>query len=140
MASRKQKVSPGNRDKRTATIKPVKDVGELNGFWDRSFELTDGYREAVVEVVERKNNVLTFFLLDPASGERRGTEPLSVNLDDGTQCWSALPSTAQDVDPESSQRSGYLFLAPAWIKRVIGPLKVFEGPGGGIKWPRSLSL
>lgn len=139
MATRKQQITPGNRDKRISTIKPVKEMSELSGFWDRAFELENGYRELVVEVIGRDNNTLFFFVLDEDGNRRKtlGAQELSINLDDGMTCWSSLPSTAPQVDPESAQRIGYLFVTDAWIKENLGPIKVF---GGGVKWPKNTSL
>lgn len=139
MATRKQQVNPGNRDKRTSSTLPVKEPAELSGFWDRHIDLRNGYRELVVEVIGRDNNTLFFFILDEDGNRRttRGAQELSVNLDDGATCWSSLPSTAPMVDPESAQRIGYLFVTDKWIEEHVGPVKVF---GGGVKWPRNISL
>lgn len=138
MAARKKATENGNRDKRKATTQPVGELRELLPYWDRSFELKNGYQSLVVEVIGRENNTLTFYILDGQGNPQRkaGTEPYTINLDDGMEVWSSLPSTAQDVDPESSQRTGYLFVTKAWLERnrVQGLLR------GGGKWPTSVSL
>lgn len=138
----KRSVKSGNRDKREATTQPVKDVSQLIAHWDRDFavfgDLDGGYRGLTVEVVTRTNNVISFNILD-AKGTatkkvKAGEGAFSINLDDGLQAWSDLPSTAQIVDPESSQRIGYLFVTPAWLSRNKVAL---EGPP---KWPIRTAL
>jgi|GEM_PF-6046385 hypothetical protein len=135
MAARKQS---GTRDKRVATTQPVQDVTELRGFWDRLFD-PEGYRELVVEVIGRQNNELFFFVLDSEGARERhnGGNEFSINLDDGSLAWSSLPSTAQWVDPESSQRIGYLFVTEVWIKENLGAARL---KSGGAKWPKNTSL
>ncbi len=107
-------------------------------FWDRAFDLKGGYHGLVVEVIGRENNVIAFYILDAEGNPQRkgGEDAFTVNLDDGMQVWSSLPSTAQDVDPESSQRIGYLFLSPNWLKTNTSTIKLTEPP----KWPRTLSI
>jgi hypothetical protein len=138
----KRSVKSGSRNKREATTAPVKLVSELVAHWDRDFaisgvELTGGYRGLMVEVVGRTDNVISFNVLDakgaPIKKVKAGEGAFSINLDDGLQAWSALPSTAQDVDPESSQRVGYLFVTPDWISRNKIAM---DGP----KWPRGTSI
>ena len=137
----KRSVKSGTRNKREATTAPVKLVSELVAHWDRDVSMTGeqlsgGYRGLSVEVVGRANNVLSFYVLDP-NGKAKGVKagaPFTVNLDDGLEVWSDLPSTAQSVDPESSQRIGYLFLAPAWFAR--NKAVAMDGP----KWPRGYSI
>ncbi|MDP3152405.1 MAG: hypothetical protein Q8N23_07025 [Archangium sp.] len=129
----------GSRDKRKSTTQPVGEVSELLTFWDRAFDLKNGYRGLTVEVLERKNNVLSFYVLDEEGNPQRreGELPFTINLDDGMEVWSSLPSTAQDVDPESSQRIGYLFVGKQWLVRHQGDIRV---KGGGAKWPVKASL
>lgn len=128
-----------SRDKRQATTQPVGDFSELLTFWDRAFDLKSGYQGLIVEVVSRENNVLSFFILDGEGNPRRKEDEhaFTINLDDGMEAWSSLPSTAQDVDPESSQRTAYLFVTKQWLKRNIGAITVMEGPG---KWPKINAL
>ncbi len=134
-AAKRSKVKASSRDKRKATTQPVGDVSELLTFWDRAFDLANGYQGLVVDVVSRENNVLEFFILDGEGNPQRkeGEHPFTINLDDGMEAWSSLPSTAQEVDPESSQRIGYLFVTQQWLKRNLGDITLMEGPG---KWPR----
>ncbi|MFZ5445943.1 MAG: hypothetical protein ACOZQL_38475 [Myxococcota bacterium] len=134
MAAKRMK----DENKMEATTSPVKDITELGAYWDRAFNLDGGYRAVAVEVVSRENNVITFNVIEVRSGKRlnKAASPLSVDLDDGTVVWSSLPSTAQMVDPESSQRIGYLFLTEAWIKEHIGQQQLKSGG----KWPRVSSL
>lgn len=108
-------------------------------FWDRAFDLKNGYQGLVVEVIGRENNVLSFYILDgEGNPQRKGGEgAFSINLDDGMEAWGSLPSTAQEADPESSQRIGYLFVTKAWLDRNIGDIKVMAGPP---KWPVKYSL
>lgn len=138
MAASRNKKS-GSRDKRKSTTQPVGNIGELLSFWDRAFDLKNGYRGLTVEVIKREDNVLSFFILDQEGNPQRkkGEDAFAINLDDGMEAWSSLPSTAQDVDPESSQRIGYLFVTKQWLDRNIGDLKVMDG---GNKWPIRSSL
>jgi hypothetical protein len=138
-ASKRSKQGASSRDKRKATTQPVGDVSELLTFWDRAFDLKNGYQGLIVEVVNRENNVLSFFILDDEGNPQRkeGEHPYTINLDDGMEAWSSLPSTAQEVDPESSQRVGYLFVTKQWLNRNIGDIKVMAGPG---KWPKANAL
>lgn len=137
----KRSVTSGNRDKKLATTAPVKAVSELLTHWDRDFamvgqELSGAYHRLTVEVVGRANNVLSFNILE-SSGKAKKVKAggaYSINLDDGLQAWSDLPSTAQFVDPESSQRIGYLFVTSDWLGRNK---VLMEGPN---KWPRAASL
>lgn len=137
MAARRSKQS-SSRDKRKATTQPVGDVSELLTYWDRGFDLKRGYQGLTVEVVGRENNVLSFYVLDGEGNQRRkgGEKPFTINLDDGMEAWSSLPSTAQDVDPESSQRIGYLFVTQQWLARHKAELALLGGP----KWPKSASI
>ncbi len=138
----KRSVTSGTPNKLLATTAPVKAVSELLTHWDREFvvsglELKGGYRRLTVEVVSRANNVIGFNILD-ASGKVKKAKAVgaySINLDDGLQAWSDLPSTAQFVDPESSQRIGYLFVSELWLERN---LKLMDSGGG--KWPKSVSI
>ncbi len=117
---------PGNTNKRLTTTEPVKAVSELLTFWDRAFA-PDGYVGLIVEVVSRQDNVITFTVA--------GSQALhTANLDDGLEAWGSLPSTAQSVDPQSSQRTGYLFVSKPYLTRK--GLAPAEPP----KWPRGLSL
>ena len=138
-AKKSNKASTSSRDKRKATTQPVGDVSELLTYWDRGFDLTNGYQGLVVEVIGRANNVLTFFILDGEGNTQRkgGEDPFTINLDDGMEAWSSLPSTAQEVDPESSQRIGYLFVTGQWLGRNRVDTTALRGPG---KWPRTASL
>lgn len=139
MAAKRSKGSTPSRDKRKATTQPVGDVSELLTFWDRGFDLKNGYRGLTVEVVGRENNVIAFYILDgEGNAQRKGGDGAFIaNLDDGMETWSSLPSTAQEVDPESSQRIGYLFVTEQWLERNKGQFKLMEGGG---KWPRNVSL
>lgn len=114
-------------------------MSELLTYWDRGFDLKNGYQGLVVEVVSRENNILAFFILDgEGNAQRKGGEAaFTINLDDGMEAWSSLPSTAQDVDPESSQRIGYLFVTSQWLARNKGDITVMAGPG---KWPKAAAL
>jgi hypothetical protein len=134
----KAKKQVGKQDKLKSTTQPVGDISELLAFWDREFDLDDGYRGLTVEVTGRKNNVLSFAIVEGSGkSHRRATgKDFSINLDDGMEAWSSLPSTAQDCDPESSQRVGYLFVTQAWLTRNQGDIKVMELP----KWPRIASI
>jgi hypothetical protein len=140
----KRSVTSGTRNKQEATTAPVKAVGELITHWDRDFaiagvEVTGGYRRLTIEVVSRANNVISFNILD-SSGKGKKVKAggaYTINLDDGLQAWSDLPSTAQFVDPESTQRIGYLFVTPEWLGRNKIDTKLMEGPN---KWPRLASL
>ncbi len=138
MAAARRNTS-GSRDKRKSTTQPVGNVDELITFWDRAFDLKNGYRGLTVEVLERENNILSFYVLDPEGNpqRRKGELPFTINLDDGLEVWSSLPSTAQDVDPESSQRIGYLFVGKQWLDRHEGE---FQLKDGGSKWPIRTSL
>lgn len=138
MGVKGSKPSGSSRDKRKATTQPVGDVSELLTYWDRGFDLKRGYQGLTVEVVGRENNVLSFYVLDGEGNQQRkgGEKPFTINLDDGMEVWSSLPSTAQDADPESSQRIGYLFVTHQWLARNKAELGVLEGP----KWPRTASL
>ena len=138
-AGKRSTKSNSSRDKRKATTQPVGDVSELLTYWDRAFDLKNGYQGLVVEVIARENNVLAFYLLDDEGNPQRkgGEGAFTINLDDGMEAWSSLPSTAQEVDPESSQRIGYLFVTGQWLARNKGDIKVMEGPG---KWPKTASL
>jgi hypothetical protein len=140
MAAKRSKGSTPSRDKRKATTQPVGDVSELLTFWDRAFDLRNGYRGLVVEVVGRENNVIAFYILDSEGNPQRkdGDGAFIANLDDGMETWSSLPSTAQEVDPESSQRIGYLFVTEAWIERNAKGIKLMDSGGG--KWPRITSI
>jgi hypothetical protein len=108
-------------------------------FWDRGFDLKNGYQGLVVEVIKRENNVLSFYVLDGEGNQQRkgGEGAFTINLDDGMEAWSSLPSTAQDIDTESSQRIGYLFVTKQWLARN-GGIKVMEGGPG--KWPKNTAL
>lgn len=108
-------------------------------YWDRGFDLKNGYQGLVVEVIARENNVLAFYILDAEGNPQRkgGEGAFTVNLDDGMEVWSSLPSTAQEVDPESSQRIGYLFVTKQWLGRNIGDIKLMAEP---TKWPKGTSL
>ena len=134
----KGKKQIGKEDKLKATTQPVGDVSELLAFWDRGFDLQNGYRGLTVAVTGRKNNVLSFSILDGSGKAQRKAngKDFSINLDDGMEVWSSLPSTAQDVDPESSQRIGYLFVSSHWLARNQGDVQVMEGP----KWPKGASI
>jgi hypothetical protein len=114
-------------------------VSELLTFWDRAFDLKGGYRGLTVEVIGRENNVLSFYILDgDGNPQRKGGEgAFTINLDDGMEAWSSLPSTAQEVDPESSQRIGYLFVTNQWLARNKGDIKVMAEPP---KWPKVTSI
>jgi hypothetical protein len=138
-ASRNKPSTSGSRDKRKSTTQPVGNITELLTFWDRAFDLKNGYRGFPVEVLKREDNILYFFVLDGEGNPQRrsGEEPFSINLDDGMEVWSSLPSTAQDVDPESSQRIGYLFVGKQWLDRYG---KEFVLREGGSKWPIRSSL
>lgn len=127
----------GNQDKRVSTTQPVADQSQLIAFWNRAFNET-GYRELVVRVTGRTDNVLSFQILDGDRVLTRNGTDFTINLDDGLEAWSSLPSTAQNVDPESSQRVGYLFVTEAWLLRQGsgGP----RGLEGGGKWPPRTSL
>lgn len=138
MAASRGRKGSSSPNKRESVTRPVTDFAELTQYWDRAFALEGGYRGLSVEVVGRDNNVLSFYVL---SGEgkllKKGKEPFVVNLDDGMEAWSSLPSTAQQVDPESSQRIGYLFVTSAWLDRNKKSLTLLGEP---IKWPRLTSL
>ena len=109
-AGKRSTKSNSSRDKRKATTQPVGDVSELLTYWDRAFDLKNGYQGLVVEVIARENNVLAFYLLDDEGNPQRkgGEGAFTINLDDGMEAWSSLPSTAQEVDPESSPRSSIM--------------------------------
>lgn len=119
----------GNPDKSQATVQPVRKDTELLEPWDRDIDLKDGYRGLTVQVIKRENNVITFTILNEGVGGEH-----TINLDDGVVVWGSLPSTAQRVDCESSQRIGYLFVTPGWM--VDNGVVVTEPP----KWPRNTSL
>lgn len=114
-------------------------MSELLTFWDRAFDLKGGYRGLTVEVTGRENNVLSFYILDgDGNPQRKGGEgAFTINLDDGMEAWSSLPSTAQEVDPESSQRIGYLFVTRQWLDRNKSGIKLLAEPP---KWPKFTSL
>ena len=128
----------GKADKLKSTTQPVGDITELLAFWDRQFDLENGYRGLTVEVTGRKNNVLSFSIIEGGgkAHRRAGGKDFTINLDDGLEAWSALPSTAQDCDPESSQRVGYLFVTQAWLTRNQGDIQLMDLP----KWPRGASI
>lgn len=138
-AKRSKRISTGAQNKEDATTQPVKLETELVAYWDREFDYTNGYFGLTVEVVSRVNNILTFTVLGEAAkagkgkSKRKTTTTHEINLDDGTQVWSALPSTAQEIDPESSQKVGYLFVSKPWLE-LNEPTR--EPP----KWPRTLSI
>lgn len=134
----KRNTQAGNRNKTKATTQPVRDISELVGHWARGIDLENGYQGLSVEVIGRKDNVLSFYILDSRGKAQRkaGSKAFTINLDDGMEAWSSLPSTAQGVDPESSQRIGYLFVTPQWLARNRGDLTVMVGP----KWPSSISI
>lgn len=138
MAAKRSKQS-GSRDKRKATTQPVGEVSELLTYWDRAIDLKNGYQGLKVEVVDRQNNVLSFYVLDAEGNHQRkaGEEAFTINLDDGMEVWASLPSTAQDIDPESSQRIGYLFVTQQWLARNKTDIKIL-GPGD--KWPKTISI
>lgn len=137
-AGKRSKQAASSRDKRKATTQPVGDVSELLTFWDRAFD-PDGYQGLTVEVIGRENNILSFYVLDgDGNPQRKGGEgAFTINLDDGMEAWSSLPSTAQDVDPESSQRVGYLFVTKQWLGRNKSGIKALAEPP---KWPRAFSI
>ncbi len=137
-AGKRSKQQASSRDKRKATTQPVGDISELLTYWDRGFDLKNGYRGLVVEVIARENNVLAFYILDGEGNPQRkgGDSAFTINLDDGMEVWSSLPSTAQDVDPESSQRIGYLFVTDQWLGRHKGDVIALGGP----KWPKNVSI
>jgi hypothetical protein len=137
MAAKRSKGS-SSRDKRKATTQPVGDVAELLTFWDRAFD-EGGYLGLTVEVIGRENNILSFHVLDPDGNPQKksGEGAFTINLDDGMECWSSLPSTAQEVDPESSQRIGYLFVSRTWLGRNKSGLRAMAEPP---KWPKNTSL
>lgn len=122
---------PGNTNKRLTTTEPVTEKSQVLTFWDRELA-PEGYRGLFVEVVGRKDNVISFKVLD-ADGNASVTV-YSVNLDDGLEAWGSLPSTAQEVDVQSSQRVGYLFVSTPYLER--NSLAPAEPP----KWPRHLSI
>jgi hypothetical protein len=131
------KTGSGTQDKRLATTMPVADQSELRGYWNRAFSET-GYHELVVRVTTRTDNVISFQILAEEQVITRGGDDFTINLDDGNEVWSSLPSTAQDIDPEASQRVGYLFVTEQWLERQRrGGAKVLGGPG---KWPAKTSL
>jgi hypothetical protein len=119
----------GNPDKKEATVHPVRLETELLDPWDREIDLENGYRGLSVAVIEREDNVITFTILNESVGGE-----YSINLDDGLVVWGSLPSTAQRVDVESSQRIGYLFVTPDWMTN--NGVTLAELP----KWPRITSL
>lgn len=139
MAAGKRSKQASSRDKRKATTQPVGDVSELLTYWDRGFDLKHGYRGLTVEVIARENNVLAFHILDAEGNPHRkgGEGAFTINLDDGMEAWSSLPSTAQDVDPESSQRIGYLFVTDQWLTRNKADVTVMGTPP---KWPKISSI
>ena len=114
-------------------------MSELLTYWDRGFDLKNGYQGLTVEVIGRENNVLFFYVLDAEGNPQRkgGEGAFTINLDDGMEAWSSLPSTAQDIDPESSQRIGYLFVTNQWLARNKGEIKLMAGPP---KWPKTASI
>lgn len=98
-------------DKKKATTKPVAKVDQLKGLWDRQWSV---YRPLVVKVTARKGSLLTFQIVIDPSGAT-GTEAHTLNLDDGANVWSDLPSTAQLVEPGSGDDLGYLLVNQNWL-------------------------
>ena len=143
----KKRAQGTNEDKRNTTTEPVADTSQLLPYWNRTC-LKIGYHGLIVEVTARSENTITFKVLGVAPPPDPGAKPrakpkakseteYSINLDDGTLAWGSLPSTAQRVDVESSQRVGYLFVSQAWLDehpQACGPKA--EPP----KWPRNFSL
>ncbi len=125
----------GEPNKRDSSTQPVAEPDELLAYWDRAFA-AGGYFRMIVRVTGREDNTLRFKIIQgPEEKTGRGGAPFSVNLDDGEEAWGSLPSTAQLVDPESSQRVGYLFVTKKWLGRQQGVVLA-----GGGKWPIKTSL
>ena len=128
--------------KSKATTKPVASVDDFEGLWDRQWGV---YTPLVVQVIKRKKDELTFkIVLDPTGAT--GKKQYTVDLDDGTNVWGDLPSTAQLVDLETDEDAnlGYLLLNQYWLFENVdaSELKVVFGGGSGgtPKVPKSLSL
>jgi hypothetical protein len=127
-------------DKKNATTTAVSSIDELKGLWDRQWGV---YLPLVVKVTKRVGSVLTFRIVLAPNGTP-GTTEYDVDLDEGRNVWSDLPSTAQFAKPGGDD-IGYLLVNQNWLFEngaAVDLKRVFGGKGGaaGPKLPQWFSL
>lgn len=132
-----------HRDLNDATTTPVTDVAQLQGLWDREVGV---YRMCVVRVTARQGSLISFQIVIGAApsmlpqGTANGAA-YTVDLNDGRNVWSELPSTAQLVVLPTTENIGYLGLNEDWLLENVGDSGGLRGGGDGVpKFPKNLSL
>jgi hypothetical protein len=99
------------------------------------------YRPYLVRVLRRDDTSMEFVFLDSRTGDDLALSQQSYELayHDGRYAHSALPSTAQMVQPGSARSCGLLFLSDLYIQslpQADGAALMISGNDDD-KWPRS---
>ncbi len=78
------------------------------------------YRPYLIRVVKRDDSLMEFVFLDSSTGAdlamSRSTYEIAYH--DGRYAYSALPSTAQKVQPGSARSCGLLFISDLYMQRL----------------------
>jgi hypothetical protein len=94
------------------------------------------YAPLLVEVEERTDTAITFWILRYEDGERAHEVPILENLKDAERVYDLIPSTIADADPsDEDKRYGFLFVS----ERFLDWLETNHGIDSHVvtrgKWP-----
>ncbi|HWO25657.1 MAG TPA: hypothetical protein VNO30_43260 [Kofleriaceae bacterium] len=99
------------------------------------------YRPYLIRVLRRDDTSMEFVFLDGRTGEDLALSKRSyqISYHDGRYAHSALPSTAQKVQPGSARSCGLLFMSDLYIQSLpqADGAALLSSGNDDDKWPRS---
>lgn len=99
------------------------------------------YRPYLIRVLKRDDTSMEFVFLDGRTGAELALSRRSYEIayHDGRYAYSALPSTAQKVQPGSARSCGLLFISDLYIQNLprTDGAALFAPGNEDDKWPRS---
>ena len=98
------------------------------------------YRPYLIRVLRRDDTAMEFVFLDGRTGDDLALSKQSYQIayHDGRYAHSALPSTAQKVQPGSARSCGLLFMSDLYIQGLPqADAALISSGNADDKWPRS---
>jgi hypothetical protein len=100
------------------------------------------YRPYLIRVLKKEDTTMEFVFLHSRTGADLALSSPSYRIayHDGRHAYSALPSTAPEVEPGSEKSSGLLFMSDLYIQSLPqeDQTALIDSGGGDGKWPNSL--
>ena len=99
------------------------------------------YRPYLIRVLKKDDTTMEFVFLHSRTGEDLALSSPSYRIayHDGRYAYSALPSTAPEVEPSSAKSCGLLFMSDRYIQSLPqeDQTALLDSGGGDGKWPYS---